>query len=98
VAAILATSAAFAQPAPQGSYDQGPGAAPYRQAPGQTSSSRHHHGVMGLIKEEVRAGRLNQKEGMLLEHKIKQLHAEKRAEREARYGREDAPAQMQQPH
>jgi hypothetical protein len=45
----------------------------------------------------MRAGRLSQKEGTLLMQKIKQLHAEKRAEREARYNGEGAPAQMQQP-
>lgn len=98
VTAALAAGAAFAQPAPQpGAYDQGQGY--YQQAPGQQApyQHRHHHGVVALLKEEMGAGRLSQKEGTLLIHKIKQLHAEKRAEREARYSGEGAPAQMQPP-
>jgi hypothetical protein len=98
VTAALAAGAAFAQPAPQpGAYDQSQGY--HQQAPAQQGhhQHRHHHGVVALLKEEMSAGRLSQKEGTLLVQKIKQMHAEKRAEREARRGGEGAPAQMQQP-
>jgi hypothetical protein len=91
VVAALGTGAAFAQSGP---YDQ-------RQGYGQQGASqqsyhqhRHKHGVMALLKEEISAGRLSQKEGTLLMQKIKQMHAEKRAEREARYG--GSSSQMQQ--
>lgn len=93
--ALLAAGAAFAQPAPQGGpYDQG--RASYQQAP---TAHHHGHGMMGIIKEEVRTGRLSEKEGTLIEQKIKQLHAERRAERGARTNGEGAPpSQMQQSH
>jgi hypothetical protein len=97
VMTTLVSGAAFAQPGPQsGPYDQGQGY--YQQAPGQGSyhQHRHHHGVVALLKEEMNAGRLSKSEGALLIGKIKQLHAERRAEREARYGGEGAQ-QMQQP-
>ena len=95
VAAALGTGVAFAQSAPpSGSYDQGQ--AYGQQGPGQRSNHqhRHRHGVVALLKEEMSAGRLSQKEGTLLIQKIKQIHAERRAEREARYGGEGAPSQM----
>ena len=98
VTTALAAGAAFAQPAPQsGTYDQGQGY--YQQSPGQQGHSqrRHRHGVVALLKEEMSAGRLSQKEGAVLIQKIKQLHAEKRAEREARAGGEGMPSPMQQP-
>jgi len=98
VVAALATGAAFAQPAPQpGSYDQSQGY--YQQAPGQRVQyqHRHRHGVVALLEEEMSAGRLSHKEGSLLIRKIKELHAERRAEREARYSGESASPQMQPP-
>jgi len=90
VAATLATGAAFAQ----SEYDQGQGYS--QQGPGQQAyhQHRHKHGIVALLKEEMNAGRLSKKEGALLMEKIKQLHAEKRAEREARRG-EGAPSDMQ---
>ncbi len=98
VTAALATGAALAQPVPQsGGYGQGQGNS--QQNPGQQSHQKHahKHGVVGLLKEEMGAGRLSQKEGTLLMEKIKQMHAEKRAEREARQDGEGASSQMQQP-
>ena len=98
VITALGTGATFAQSAPQsGPYDQGQGY--YQQNPGQQSyhQHRHRHSVLALIKEEMSAGRLTKKEGTLLVEKIKQLHAEKRAEREARRGDEGAPSEMQHP-
>lgn len=97
VIAALATGAAYAQSAPPpGAYDQGQGY--YQQAPGQQmrSQHRHRHGVVALLKEEMSAHRLSEKEGSLLIRKIKELHAERRAEREARYNEQGAPSQMQQ--
>lgn len=94
VAAILGTGAAFAQPAPQGGpYEQGPGPyqpppSAYQQAPYQ---HRHHHSMISIIREEMKAGRLSHKEGALLVEKIKQLRVERREEREARHGVEGAP-------
>jgi hypothetical protein len=94
LASALGAGTAFAQQGPpQGTYDQGP----YQQAPGQKAHHRHHHGIVALIRDEMSAGRLSKKEGLLLETKIKQLHAEKRAEREARYGGEGPQPQMQPP-
>ncbi len=85
-------------PYQQGPYQQGPyQQGPDQQAPGEAPSHRHHHGILAVIKEEMRAGRLSHKEGTLLVQKIRQLHAERRAEREARYGEEGARGQMQQP-
>jgi hypothetical protein len=83
LAAVLGTGAAFAQQ----SYSENPPpsqAAPYQQ-------HRHHHGVLALVREEVTAGRISRKEGMLLEQKIREMKREKREERQARmqgeYGR-----------
>jgi hypothetical protein len=96
VAAALITSGAFAQPAPQGGpYDQGP---PPGQMPGQTPPGQmapyahpHTHGVVGIIRGEMSAGRLSQKEGALIIEKIKQMHVERREERESGYGPQGAP-------
>jgi hypothetical protein len=77
LAGALGTSAAFAQ-----SYSQG---YPSQQ---QAPYGRHHghrHGAIALIREEVRAGRISQKEGALLEQRIKEMKAERKAERQARY-------------
>jgi len=77
LAAALGTGGALAQ-----SYSQ------ETQPPAQQMPSRHHHGhhhgVLALIMEEVRAGRISQKEGTLLEQKFKELKAERRAQRQAR--------------
>lgn len=75
LAAALCTGAAFAQ-----NYSQNAPAA--QQAP----YGHHHrgmHGVMGLIREEVDAGRISQKEGTLLMEKIKEMKQARRAERQA---------------
>lgn len=99
VAATLGTGAALAQSAPQsGGYDQGQGY--YQQGASQQpyQKQRHRHGIVALLKNEMSAGRLSQKEGKLLIEKIRQLHAEKRAEREARESGEGAAPQMQQSH
>ncbi|HTT82632.1 MAG TPA: hypothetical protein VMF67_04050 [Rhizomicrobium sp.] len=99
VTAALGTGAAFAQPAPQ--PDQGAG---YQQeSPSQPRLHKHHHrhSIVALLEDEMSAGRLSHKEGTLLIEKIKQLHAERRAERQARFsgeGAPPAPSQMQQPH
>lgn len=102
LAAILAAGAALAQGAPgqdyQGGY-QGPPPSQGYQGPSSgyqgsyQYAGRHHHGVMALIKEEARAGRISQKEAALLERKIHEMHAQKRAQREARYygGRGNPP-------
>jgi hypothetical protein len=98
VSAILGTGAASAQPAPQGgAYDEAPGYGQQSQIP--YHQHRHHHGVMALLRDEVSAGRLSKKEETVLVEKIKQMRAERREEREARYGGEGAPptSQMQQP-
>lgn len=83
LAAVLGTGAAFAQQ----SYSENP--APPQA--GQYHQHRHHHGVLALIREEMTAGRISRKEGMLLEQKIREMKREKREERQARmqgeYGR-----------
>ena len=93
IVAVLGAGVALAQPAPQGPPPQSGSYQGYQggyqgPSPGQQGMHQgrhgHHHGVMSLIKEEVRAGRISQKEGALLEHKIRELHAERRAERAAR--------------
>ncbi|HEX4079642.1 MAG TPA: hypothetical protein VHX61_12310 [Rhizomicrobium sp.] len=92
LASALGAGTAFAQQGPQQSpYDQGSD----QQAPGRKAPHRHHHGVLALIRDEMSAGRLSKKEASLLEAKIKQLHAQKRAEREARYGGEGPSNQSQ---
>jgi len=89
LAAALGAGAAFAQP-----YSDSP--PPQQGAP---YAHHHHggHGVLALIREEVTAGRISQKEGTLLEQKIKEMKREKRAERQARmqgYGQGNPPAQQ----
>lgn len=76
LAASLCSGAAFAQ-----SYSNNP--PPPQQAP----YMHHHHGrgVLALIREEVNAGRLSQREGTVLAMKIKEMKRERRAERQARY-------------
>lgn len=74
--AALGTGAAFAQ-----SYSE---SAPPQQQMHYGHHHRHGHGVMALIREEVSAGRISQKEGTLLETKIKEMKRERRAERQAR--------------
>jgi hypothetical protein len=76
LAAALGTGAAFAQ-----SYSNNP---PPSQPPYGRHHHGHHHGVMALIREEVGAGRISQKEGTLLEMKIKEMKRERHAERQAR--------------
>jgi len=77
LAAALGTGAAFAQ-----SYSDNP---PPSQ---QQIHGRHqglHHGIRALIREEVNAGRISQQEGALLEQKIKEIKAERRAQKQSRY-------------
>lgn len=101
-AATVFATVSFAQAQPQGG--QYPQAAPTsQQAPersGRHKSGRHHFGVKALIGEEMRAGRLSEKEGTLLMHKIKEMHAERRAERDSGRGGEGPimQPQTQQPH
>ena len=98
VAATLGIGGAYAQPSPQsGGYEQGQGYSQPNSGGQAYHKHRHRHGVVALLKEEMSAGRLSQKEGMLLMQKIKQMHAEKRAEREARYGAPEAATPTQQP-
>jgi hypothetical protein len=78
LAAALGTGAAFAQ-----SYSGSP--PPSQEAPYGHHHGGHHRGVLALISEEVSAGRISQKEGTLLEKKIKEMKREHRAERQARY-------------
>src|SRR5579862_1258592 len=75
LAAVLGAGAAFAQ-------DSGNPPPP----PPQALHAHHHHGhgVATVIEEEVSAGRLSQKEGTLIEQKIKEMKRERRAERQAR--------------
>lgn len=103
--ALLCAGAAVAQSAPQaGPYDQPAPQGYYQQMPPQQMPARqpalqHRHGVMRIIREEMRAGRLSEKEGTLIAHKIKQLRMERREERQARLNGYGAvpPQQMQQP-
>lgn len=98
LAAIFAAGSALAQGAPgrdyQGGYQGAPPSQGYQGPPPGYQGSRHAHmhhhahAVIALIKDEARAGRISNKEAALLEQKIKQLHAEKRAERQARNGGE----------
>jgi hypothetical protein len=79
LAAALGTGGAFAQ-----SYSDNP--PPSQEAPyGHHHQHGRHHGVLALIREEVSAGRIGRKEGMLLEQKIKEMKRERHAERQARY-------------
>jgi len=77
LAALLGTGAAFAQSSP----DYPP---PSQQAPYAHHHHGHRHGVLALIREEVGAGRISQKEGTLLEKKIREMKRERHAERQAR--------------
>lgn len=102
--AVLGAGLALAQPAPQGAPEQSGPAQGYQgyqgPPPGYQGGYQgnhamwhhHHHGVLALIREEVNAGRISKKEGSLLERKIREIHAERRAERQAReYGERGAP-------
>jgi len=63
-------------------------AQPYQQSgPPQYAHQHRHFGAVSLIKEEMHAGRISQREGDFLVKKIHEMHAEKRAEREAYEGR-----------
>ena len=78
LAAALGTGAAFAQ-----SYSDNP--APSQEAPyGHHHRHGHHHGVLALIREEMSAGRISQREGKLLEQRNREIRHEKHAERQAR--------------
>ncbi|HEY3776799.1 MAG TPA: hypothetical protein VGL35_01940 [Rhizomicrobium sp.] len=95
--ALLGAGAAFAQPAPQATpYRQGTPQGSYQQAPAQGGYKHHGHGLKSIVSEEVRAGRLSEKEGTLIMQKVRQMHAEKRAERQARMNGEGAPPQQTQ--
>ena len=105
LAAVLGAGSALAQPAPQGAPEQGYQGGYQGPPPGYQGGDHgsyehrhmHHHGVKALIREEAGAGRISQKEAALLMHKIEQMHAEKRAERQARYyGERGAPPQQGQ--
>lgn len=76
LAAALGTGAAFAQ--------DNSGSPP--PPPPATHAHGHHggHGAFAVIQEEVSAGRLSQKEGTLIEKKIREMKRERRAERQAR--------------
>jgi hypothetical protein len=78
-------------PNEQGPYGQAPSAAPYRP------SHHHHLGIAAVIRSEMGAGRISKGEGSFLLKKIREIHAERRAQREARSGEEGAPPGMQQP-
>jgi hypothetical protein len=99
VAAALGIGAASAQPAPQSGAHDGGAQGYSQQGSGDQSyhKHRHKHGIAALLKEEMSAGRLSQKEGTLLLEKIKQMHAEKRAERDARYHGQGMGSQGQSP-
>jgi hypothetical protein len=75
LAAALGTGVAFAQ-----SYSD--------SAPPQAYGHHrgHHHGIRALIREEVQAGRISQQEGALLEQRIRELKAERRASRQGMQG------------
>lgn len=79
LAAALGTGAALAQ-----NYSENPPPPAAQQGP-YGHHHLHGHGVLALIREEMSAGRISQKEGTLLEAKIKEIKREKRAERQARY-------------
>lgn len=85
LAVLFGTGAALAQSGPQ--YPP-----PSQQAP-YGYQHHGHHGVLALIREEVTAGRISRKEGTLLEHRIREMHAERRAERQARMQGEGAYGQ-----
>ena len=91
IVAALGTGAAVAQ-----SYSN---SAPPSQ---QTYGYRHghgHHGIRALIREEVQAGRISQQEGALLEQKIREMKAERRAAKQGGYegmqGNYPPPSQQQ---
>jgi hypothetical protein len=96
LAAALGTGGALAQ-----SYSQ-ESPAPAQQMPYRHHHG-HHHGMRALIGEEVAAGRISHKEGALLERKIQEMKAERRAERQARNGNQgnyeqgNPPPPSQQP-
>jgi CubicO group peptidase (beta-lactamase class C family) len=86
--ALLCAGTVFAQPESQGGpYGQGSPQGYNQQGPAQG----HHHGVKSIISDEIRAGRLSEKEGAVLMQRFRQMHAEKRAERQARTNSEGAP-------
>lgn len=102
VAALLGAGSALAQSAPPygqpgpgypGGYQGYQGPPPYQG--GENAQPRHHHGVIMLLNEEVRAGRMSEKEFTLIKGKIRALHAERRAAREA--GASGRPPQGQMP-
>jgi hypothetical protein len=88
----IGAGAAIAQPSGQG--------APYANTEGaQYGKAAHRHfGAVALIREEMKAGRISQREGSFLVQKIRELHAQRREQRQAYQGRgmnEGAPPRTQ---
>lgn len=101
--ALLCAGAALAQNAPQqGPYDQGPPQGYYQQMPPQQmppqqmQAMHRHRGALEIIRDEIRAGRLSEKEGTLIARKIKEVRMERREERQARLNGQYGPPQQQQ--
>jgi hypothetical protein len=88
----IGAGAAIAQPNGRG--------APYADTQSaQYGKAQHRHfGAVALIREEMKAGRISPREGSFLVQKIRELHAQRREQRQAYQGRgmnEGAPPRTQ---
>ncbi len=70
----------------------GGGAALAQNMPAGTAPHAHH-GIAHVIREEMSAGRISEREGTYLMQKIREARQERRAEREAYQQQQQDPSQ-----
>jgi hypothetical protein len=73
----IGAGAAMAQTGGQGARYAGTEGAQYGNIP------HRHFGAVALIRQEMKAGRISEREGSFLVRKIHELHAQRREQRQA---------------
>jgi hypothetical protein len=73
----MGAGAAMAQTGGQSAPYAGTEGAQYGNAP------HRHFGAVALIREEMKAGRISEREGSFLVRKIRELHTQRREQRQA---------------
>jgi hypothetical protein len=90
--AVIGAGTAIAQTGGQGASYGSPEGGQYGGA--QHGKAAHRHfGAIALIREEMKAGRISDREGTFLMRRIRELHAQKRQQRQAYEGRGMGQAQ-----
>jgi hypothetical protein len=67
--------------------------AAFAQSTSMTEQNHHRHGATSLIREEMSAGRIDQREGNYLIQKIREARQERHAERQSGQQQQSAPSQ-----